>query len=300
MKVYLAATYLNRIAFKSGQLQLRITDREREVVHGIENYLESYHYVEKQTFVDKIREDGTKIFLDSGAFSAFTQNVEIDIFGYCEYIHRNKDIIEIASVLDGIGDPLKTWQNQQTMEAQGVPVLPCFHYGEPEEYLIHYIEKYEYITLGGMVPISTPQLKLWLDRLWDKYLTDEDGSPKLKVHGFGLTSIPLMERYPWFSVDSSSWVQIAANGSIYLPSFGVLAVSANNPARKQPNRHINTIAPSARDRVVAEIEKIGFTVENVINNYVSRWVFNIYTFNQMNETYRNKFKKFIAPQPGLF
>ena len=80
---------------------------------------------------------------------------------YCRYIQKNEDIIEkvdgmtCASVLDGIGDPLKTYQNQKAMEGMGVVPLPCFHYGEDERYLDYYAANYPYITIGGMVPIST-------------------------------------------------------------------------------------------------------------------------------------------------
>src|SRR5690606_10804597 len=124
--------------------------------------------------VDKMRTDGVKVFLDSGAFSAYTQGVTIDIGQYCEYIQRNADIIEFASVLDAIGDHVGTYHNQMEMERRGVRPLPCFHYGEPTEVLDYYVENYEYITIGGMVPISTPQLRIWLDRLWDEHLTNAD------------------------------------------------------------------------------------------------------------------------------
>src|SRR5690606_1202174 len=122
-------------------------------------------------------------------------------------------------------DPLKTYQNQWLMEHTGVQPLPCFHFGEDEQYLEHYIDNYEYITLGGMVPHSNRENKLWLDRIWGKYLTNPDGSPKLKVHGFGMTSLPLMRRYPWHSVDSSSWMQIGSMGNIYVPKWGTISVS---------------------------------------------------------------------------
>lgn len=202
MKLYLAGLYTSNFDLH-GRLFARLTEAEKKHRLEVRYLLESYHYIHRQSYVDKLRRDGVKVFLDSGAFSAFTKGVEIDIPGYCQYIRDNEDIVEksdgilCASVLDGIGDPLKTWQNQLYMESLGVQPLPCFHYGEDERYLEWYISKYEYITLGGMVPISTPQLKVWLDHLWDKYLTDGSGRPRLKVHGFGLTTLSLMERYPW-------------------------------------------------------------------------------------------------------
>lgn len=306
MKLYLAGIYTSNF-HKTGQLYARITDRERAARDGVRYYLESYHYIHRQSIVDRIRADGVRVFLDSGAFSAFTKGVEVDLNGYCEFIKRNQDIIEVvdgdlcASVLDGIGDPLLTWQNQQAMERLGVRPLPCFHYGEDERYLEWYIEHYSYITLGGMVPISTPQLVHWLDRIWDRYLTKSDGTPKLKVHGFGLTSRMLMERYPWYSVDSSSWVQIAANGGVMSPRFGTIPVSENSPAAKQANRHVNTMPPYQREALIKHLEEDGFEFQRLQTEYVARWAYNCWAFTKMNEELNN-FKEpvFKREQMELF
>ncbi len=288
MKLYLAGIYTASF-HRTGQLYNRLTDREKAYHQGVQHYLESYHYIHRQSYVDRIRADGTKVFLDSGAFSAFTKGVEVDLEGYCDYILRNLDIIETvdgaicASVLDGIGDPLKTWQNQQYMERLGVRPLPCFHYGEDERYLEWYMANYEYITLGGMVPISTPQLYHWLDRIWEKYLTDGSGRPRLKVHGFGLTVIPLMERYPWFSVDSSSWVQSSSNGNIQMNGLGIISVSSNSPSAKVYGRHMDTLPPIQQKALLDRLEKEGFDPQRLREEYITRWVYNCMSFTELNQ-----------------
>jgi hypothetical protein len=48
-------------------------------------------------------------------------------------------------------------------------------------------------------------------------ITDDEGYPIVKVHGFGVTSTPLMARYPWYSVDSISWKLISGMGGILIP-----------------------------------------------------------------------------------
>lgn len=291
MKLYLAAIYSNSFD-KSRSFYAQLTEREKKARDGVEHCLESYHYVGRQSFVDKIRGDKARVFLDSGAFSAFTKGVDVDIRGYCDYIQRNKDIIEnvddilCASVLDGIGDPLKTYENQQTMEKLGAKPLPCFHYGEDERYLEYYIANYAYITLGGMVPISTPQLILWLDRIWEKYLTDGAGRPKTRVHGFGLTTIKLMERYPWFSVDSSSWAQTANFGSIFLPGYGPLSVSVNSPSAKTYNRHLDTLPEIQQKAILEQISNYGFDIERLksAGGFGSRWCFNCWSYGELGKS----------------
>ena len=240
MKLYTAAVYTNEYV-PGMHSPIRwdvLNEHERNIVSNLPNILESYHYVWKDKYVKGMREDGAKIFLDSGAFSAYTLGAKIHLPTYVDYIKRNIDILRVedgvlmAAVLDGIGDPLETYRNQLSMEALGVKPMPCFHAGEDERYLEWYIQNYDYISLGGMVGSSTKQLMLWLDRVWDKYLVDGSGKPRLKVHGFGITSIPIMERYPWWSCDSSSWIQAGSFGSIVTPEFGPIAISDKSPITK--------------------------------------------------------------------
>lgn len=299
MKLYLAGLYTSNFDL-NGKLYARLTEQEQYHRSNVQFLLESYHYIHKASYVKKIRKDGKKVFLDSGAFSAFTKGVKVDIKKYCRYIQENEDIIECASVLDAIGDPQGTFENQAEMERLGTRPLPCFHYGEDERYLEYYVANYEYITLGGMVPISTPQLKFWLDRLWEKYLTDGAGRPKIQVHGFGLTTLSLMERYPWYSVDSSSWVQIAANGNILVPKHGAIPISDSSPMRKKANGHYDTFTPMQQAGLKEKIERPGFDVDRLHTEYISRWTFNCWAFTEINSWYNDPDPKFIPDQIGLF
>ena len=287
MNIFLAAVFSN--SYMPGQNRyVKLTEHEQNLVRGIPHILESYHYVGKQKFVDEMRVNNAQIFLDSGAFSAFTLGVDISVEDYCEYIKRNTDIIRVednvvmASVLDGIGDPLQTWRNQLEMELRGAKPLPCFHAGEDERYLEWYVKNYEYITLGGMVGSSTKQLCIWLDRMWDRYLTDGSGRARIKVHGFGITAVPIMERYPWYSCDSSSWIQSAAFGSIVTPNYGPLSVSEKSPSRHDAGQHVTTLTPIEQDHILQYLEQQGFTYERLSTVYESRAAYNLWAFGVIN------------------
>ncbi len=287
MNVFMAAVYTN--SYRQGQNRyVKLTDHEKYLVGQIPHILESWHYVGKQKYVDEMRADNAQIFLDSGAFSAYTLGVELSVEEYCNYIKRNMDILRVedgvvmASVLDGIGDPLQTYRNQLEMEMRGCTPLPCFHAGEDERYLEHYVANYEYITLGGMVGSSSKQLSIWLDRMWERYLTDGSGNPKIKVHGFGITAIPLMERYPWYSCDSSSWIQSAAFGSIVTAEYGPLSVSEKSPARHDAGQHVTTLSAIEQDHVLQMLERQGFTYERLSTVYESRAAYNLWGFGVIN------------------
>lgn len=305
MNIYMAAVHSN--GYKHTKRYLNLNDHEKAVVNSLPHLLESYHYVHKQSFVDAIRNSGDKVFIDSGAFSAYTLGVEIDLPTYCRYIQQNEDIIRrdegtlMASVLDGIGDPQLTYENQLAMERHGVRPLPCFHAGEDERYLEWYIKHYEYITLGGMVGASTKQLSIWLDRIWDKYLTDGSGNPRLKVHGFGITSVPLMETYPWHSCDSSSWIQAASFGAVITPDYGPLNVSEKSPSRHVKGQHVVNVTPAEQELLFNMFEQQGFNYERLSQVYESRAVYNLWSFGKVNE-YIDRVNKgnFKSPIQELF
>jgi hypothetical protein len=306
MKLYVAGAYAANFG-KSGNIIARLTENEKAQRLQVKHLLESYHYVHRKSYVEKMRKDKVQVFLDSGAFSAFTMGVNVDIKAYCRYVLENEDIIEkvgnsvCASVLDGIGDPLKTYENQKEMERLGVRALPCFHYGEDERYLDYYVANYEYITLGGMVPISTPQLYHWLDRIWEKHLTDGAGRPKVRVHGFGLTTMPLVERYPWFSVDSSSWVQVARVGGMMMyPEARVLSVSDQSPSRRVEGQHIDTLPEIQRIEIERRLTAMGVDVKRMRETYLSRWSYNILAFSMLGDLYDTPDPKFIPEKIGLF
>lgn len=211
-----------------------------------------------------------ELFLDSGAFSAYTQGVEIDIQEYITFVKEHEDVLTVYANLDAIGDAVKTLENQRTMEAAGLHPLPCFHIGEDLSYLDLYIAEYDYIAIGGMLAIGTGRAEVArvLDRLWAERICGADGMPKVKVHGFGLTSLRLMLRYPWYSVDSTSWVITGRMGSVYVPKpwTGALdepwkvCVSTRSPSKSEAGQHITTISPTQREQVLAYCESKGYVL----------------------------------------
>ena len=298
----MAATVGNNFV-TSGRIAARLDKFELGCMTGVKHMLESYHYVGSQRMVDKMRYENRKFFLDSGAFSAFTQGVQIDTAEFCRYIVRNQDLWECVSVLDAIGDYKGTYKNQMAMQnllPKELWPLPCYHYGEPVDVLKHYVDNYEYITIGGMVPISTAQLTIWLDQIWP-LICDEHGVPKVKVHGFGLTSLPLMLRYPWYSVDSSSWIMFGNNGMCLLPGLGKsINVSSKSGRRKDADAHIDTFVPAIREAIEAEIRTEGGDPQRLRDLYYSRWAWNAWSIPEYVARRGGGSKRYVAVQEGLF
>lgn len=263
-------------------------------------FLESYHYINTSRHTAAIRRDKRTVFLDSGAFSAFTKGAQIRVEEYAAFIHKNKDIVHLAANLDDLHKREQmTWDNQKALESLGLKIVPVFHTRENPSWLKKYMDAgYDYLALGGMVPESKAWLKNWLDDIWSSYLVDGKGRPRIKIHGFGLTTFDLMLRYPWYSVDSTSWVLAGRYGLIwYVDDQGKpvrLYISDQSPKRKDWDSHFDTLSPIHRKKLTDQIEQRGFKTDELRSIYWKRDLFNIATFkflNDQNHYERIRFKK---------
>jgi len=174
---------------------------EVKIIEELEQkrFLASFHYFKKSASIlnDYVKQ-GYDIIVDSGAFSAMNLGAKIDIGEYCNFIK------EVGSTyyatLDVIGDAKATLKNHEIMINQyGLKPIITFHMGSLIEELDPLLE-YPYIAYGGLV--FNPGLMNHCDEVWSYMLKR---APHIKVHGFGLTNVEMMKRYPWHSVDSSSY-----------------------------------------------------------------------------------------------
>jgi len=259
-----------------------------------------FKYLEKiKKYKMKNNLNNLEIFLDSGAFSAWSKGIEIDIDEYIKFIKDNKDYISHYAVLDDITDPETTKKNQLYMEGKGLHPVPCFHYGEPTEYLEYYLDKHDYIALGGMVPIPKDRLVNWLDYLWRDYLTDKEGRAAKKIHGFGLTTLSLMLRYPWYSIDSTSWVLAGRFGSVYIPIIKngkydytkiphKIVFSDKSPKQEEKGEHYKTLSWMQQKIIKNYLDEKGYTAEELGEEYKKRDELNIVYFLDLEKELSKK------------
>ena len=166
------------------------------------NILASYHYFKNK--IDVIKKSvaaNHDVFIDSGAFSAENSGKAINLDDYCLFLKECG--ANYYASLDVIGDAKATLENYEYMvEKYGLKPILAFHMGSELRDLDVILKKPEikYIALGGLVFSSG--ISQHCDEVWAYILRNRKG---LRVHGFGLTNIELMQRYPWFSVDSSSF-----------------------------------------------------------------------------------------------
>lgn len=212
------------------------------------------------------------LFLDSGAYSAFAQNTSININNYIAFIKEHQDYIDVYANLDVIGDAEKTLENQKKMEAAGLHPIPCYHHGEDIKYLHFYVNNYSYIALGGLVGgLGSSAMAEHLDKCFAIICDQSSCLPKVKVHGFGMTSLELMLRYPWWSCDSTSWVLTGRFGGIFVPKLRngeylysenpfKINVSNRSPSSKEEGQHFFTMSKMEQEVILEYFQERGYII----------------------------------------
>lgn len=162
--------------------------------------------------------------LDSGAFSAKHSGAVISIEEYANFVKKYRDIFDGGAInLDVIGNREASYTNWLKLRDLGVDTIPVFHL-QPDDkslddrfkYLDLYMEKTNHIAIGGVARLSTEQRIYGFDNMWD-YLEQIGATKTHRFHGLGMTSIALMTRYPWYSMDSATAIKHALNGAIFVP-----------------------------------------------------------------------------------
>lgn len=237
------------------------------------------------------------LFVDSGAHSLFnqvfagtttkgqyarekadynyadTQEFKDYLESYVEFIHANKDDIDVYVNVDIIFNPEKSWEVQQYLESCGLSPLPVFHFGEDIKWLKKYIDNYEYIGIGGLGQDISKKKFIYAmgDPAFSCICDTKNRLPKVKVHGFAVTAVDLLRRYPWYSVDSTTWLQFSAYGIVTIPKVKngkfsydenpwPLFVSNISPAKKKIDSHIDTISELERKVVFRYFEEKGIVL----------------------------------------
>lgn len=160
--------------------------------------LVSYYYLE-QFEANKERYCYRDWVMDSGAFSAHNSGVEIKLQDYidcCKRLMESDPTLTEVYALDVIGDWKAGVKNTEEMWKQGVPAIPCFHYGEPWELLKYMAKTYPKVAIGGCVGRRDKDkfAGQCFARVWPK-----------KLHGFGFGSETSIMMFPWHSVDATNW-----------------------------------------------------------------------------------------------
>ncbi len=224
--------------------------------------------------------------LDSGAFSAWSREVDVDLESYAQHIlaHRNLygDFVANLDVIPGSkrGGQKVTeaereraaeqgWENwvelKRLLKPVGITPIHTYHRGEAIKWLKKLIDESEYLSLGGTSILPTKEKIQWLDSIMTS-LTDNKGWPIRKLHGFACTAPEVMTRYPWASVDSASWLYASEHGDCYirLPRGGATIINFFfEDWKPSPPKHFSRYSEADQKVIAACLAALDFTPEQL-------------------------------------
>lgn len=228
-----------------------------------------------------------------GDFSYYNLAKGSDFRKYCDdyanFIKAMKGKEVLLANVDAIGNPDLTWEIQRFFEEEhGVQPVPIVHYGTPMEYVDRYLaattrlrngsmRKYDLLGVGGLGQgVSRHEYFSWADEFFTHICPESNRHlPLIKTHGFAMTSWELMCRYPWWSVDSATWVKLSAYGWLYMPRWTeekgfrfdlppiMVNFSFRSPRLKERQKHYHNVTPAVKANADKWLKHIGLDFGSV-------------------------------------
>lgn len=180
------------------------------------NRLESFAYISKkeETIIKKYKD----FLLDSGAFT-YLNGLKSEKVNWDDYIEKYASFINLHNIdlffeLDidsivGIKEVERLRDKLEKLTSKNC--IPVWHKSRGLDYWKKMCKNYSYIAIGGIV---TKEIKQSEHNIFYSLL-EIAKKYNCKVHGLGYTNLKGIEKYRFYSVDSTSWLSGNRFGSVY-------------------------------------------------------------------------------------
>ena len=242
-------------------------------------------------WIDLTKDHPTKLFLDSGAYSAHTRNKVINVDEYIAHINELDQHLTLYAQLDTIpgefGKPktlkqLKeapelSWENYLYMKdkvASRDKLIPIFHQGEDFKHLKRMLEyrhedgsPIKYIGISPANDVMTQHKDRWFNQVFG--VIQNSSNPHVKTHAFGMTCKPQLEKYPFTSADSTSWLINARYGCL---NFENKTIVVSDRKTDDPLFYKN-LSEDIEQRFEAKVIERGLDLEQMMTSsaYRCKW-----------------------------
>lgn len=249
------------------------------------------------------------LFIDSGAFSAHTRGAEVDVEEYCQYLNSIDEHLHIFAQVDKIPGvfrqpktrdqlleaPHQSWENYLAMRPKlksPEKLLPIFHQGEQFKWLENMLEWKDengnhipYIGISPANDVMVDAKKDFISKCFE--VIKKSSNPNVKTHAFGMTSLDLLEAYPFTSADSTTWILVGAMGGI-ITKYGVVTMSDKSLGAAKGRGHYRKLPKDILAEFEVYVKSYGFTFEELETDYRKRIIFNIKYLQEWAENYEYK------------
>jgi hypothetical protein len=224
---------------------------------------------------------------------------------YVAYVKEHTEALDFYVTLDIIFNPKLSWESTLYLESCGIKPMPVFHYGEDHSWFKKYLDRYEYIGVGGLGQTVTKHKYIDFANKTFAMVCNSRGVPQVRLHGFAMGAFDLMLKFPWHSVDATSPFFHARMGAIVIPApilkhgklvdwnfFSPFKPFAVTERRRFANRSIEQLPPEIKKVFDQYLDHIGYTMED-LQEYTNRDITNLYFFleaaRHINESRREVF-----------
>lgn len=168
---------------------------------GVQNVLESAYYLNYVHEPNELKFPG--YLLDSGGFTLRKYGREMSVEKYADYL--NKWNVPIAFNLD-TADWFESESNLAVLSARTkTKLIPVYHYSDwvnpkTRDGIIQMSMDHDYISVAGLGAPSVVERGKFYEWVFSKVHT------RARIHGLGATVISHILNFPFFSVDSTTWI----------------------------------------------------------------------------------------------
>lgn len=144
---------------------------------------------------------GSLMWIDSGAFTAYTTGKKITVEQYADHLEANRGAWDYAFTLDVIGDHKASMRQTEALISRGYPVTPIFTFGTPLKEFRAMCRDYGYIGAGGIVPLAKDRARVLKYLRTLTHVADEYGTA---IHALGIAGRQTVIQSRVWSSDSST------------------------------------------------------------------------------------------------
>lgn len=274
-----------------------------------------------------------KLLIDSGAHSAHTKGIKLDLEEYMGFVNDNINRLSLYVQVDKIPGvylkpktakdfleaPELSWENYLYMREKSADynkLIPVFHQGEDFKWLENMCNyefaNGEHIPYIGLSPRGDVSLQAKYDFCAECFsVIQKSKNPNVKTHAFGATSLSMLERLPFTSADSTTWVLVSAFGQVWIPTgitgegvddtVGVkLGVSKENIDHPTATQTYWEQTPDIKKKLDDYFESIGTNVEKLSESHSERSLASAKFCQNWAKNYQYKGLKSFASTMNLF
>jgi hypothetical protein len=190
--------------------------------------------------MDVFEYEPRNLILDSGAFTAWSVGKEVNLNDYADFADRfPKAVVVNLDVIPGEKGRSSTpkerhegmrqsIRNADFLRSRGLRVMEVFHQDEPLEFLDELCDRLPPGDILGISPRNDVHVGLRIE--WQKsvlkHLLRRYKKPSKipRCHGLAATSRSMLEAFPYFSADSSTWKTAPRYGSLRGPDQQMVKV----------------------------------------------------------------------------